>query len=77
MKTDFKNTEVARQQKERICFLYSFGHGTSHGLREVISGKPWLVTRKTLLMGRKAWKLPEESPLTECLSGVVSVHPAW
>lgn len=54
MKTTFKNTDVARQQKENICFLPSFGHVTSHGLREVTSGKPWLVTRKTHLMERKA-----------------------
>lgn len=78
MKTGFKNTEVARQQKERICFLCSFGHVTSHGLREDTSGKLRLVTRKTLLMERKAWKcIARRVSLPECLSGVVSVYPAW
>ena len=32
MKTGFKNVKVARQQKEIICFLCSFGHVRSNGL---------------------------------------------
>lgn len=53
-KTGFENTKVDRQQKEIICFLCSFGHMESNGLREIASGKFWLVTRRTFLMERKA-----------------------
>lgn len=35
VKTGFKNRNVARQQKEIICFLCSFGHMRSNGLKKL------------------------------------------
>lgn len=67
MKTAFKNTKVARQQKEKNLFSVLIWTCDKPWVKEVTSGKPWLVTRKTPLMEKKAKHgraLPEKSPLT-------------